>query len=57
MPKSVLRIGVDKDHRTSKWVLILYQILTTIEMNCRQELKIVYVQNGGLSSYDIIEIN
>ena len=40
--KSVLRIGVDKDHGTSNWVLILYQTCTTIEMNCRQELKIVY---------------
>ena len=39
--KSVLRLGVDKDHRISNWVLILYQTCTTIEMNCRQELKIV----------------
>ena len=31
--KSVLRLGVDKDHRTSNWVLILYQTCTTIEMN------------------------
>ena len=29
--KSVLCIGVDKDHRTSNWVLILYQTCTTIE--------------------------
>ena len=28
--KSVLRIGVDKDHRASNWVLILYQTCTTI---------------------------
>ena len=40
--KSVLRLGVDKDHRTSNWVLILYQTCTTNEMSCRQELKIVY---------------
>ena len=33
---------MDKDHRASNWVLILYQTCTTIEMNCRQELKIVY---------------
>ena len=26
--KSVLRIGVDKDHRASNWVLILYQTCT-----------------------------
>ena len=31
--KSVLRLGVDKDHRTSSWELILYQTCTTIEMN------------------------
>ena len=31
--KSVLRIGVDKDHRTMIWELILYQACTTIEMN------------------------
>ena len=31
--KSVLRLGVDKDHRTLNWVLILYQTCTTIEMN------------------------
>ena len=40
--KSVLRIGVDKGHRTLNWVLILYQTCTAIELNCRQELKIVY---------------
>ena len=27
--KSVLRVGVDKDHRTSNWVLILYQTCST----------------------------
>ena len=31
--KSVLRIGVDKDHRTSNWVLILYQTCTTNKMD------------------------
>ena len=31
--KSVLRLVVDKDHRTSNWVLILHQTCTTIEMN------------------------
>ena len=41
--KSVLRLGMDKDHRTSNWVLILYQTCTTIEMNGRQELQIVYM--------------
>ena len=41
--KSVLRIGVDKDHRTMIWELILYQACTTIEMNWRLEFKIVYV--------------
>ena len=40
--KSVLHLSVDKDHRTSNWVLILYHTCTTNEMNCRQELKIVY---------------
>ena len=40
--KSVLCIGVDKDHRTSNWVLFLYQICTTIEMNCKQELNMFY---------------
>ena len=40
--KSVLRLGVDKDHRTSSWELILYQTCTTIGMSWRQELKIVY---------------
>ena len=30
---SVLRIGVDKDHRTKNWELILYQTCTTVEMN------------------------
>ena len=40
--KSVFHLGVDKDHRTSNWVLILYQTCTTNEMNCRQELKIVF---------------
>ena len=41
--KSVLCIGVDKDHRASNWVLILYQTCTTIGKNCKQELKIVFV--------------
>ena len=40
--KSVLHLSVDKDHRTSNWVLILYQTCTTNEMNCRQGLKIAY---------------
>ena len=40
--KSVLRLGVDKDNRTLNRVLILYQTCTTIEMNWRQDLKIVY---------------
>ena len=45
--KSVLRMGVDKDHKTTNWELILYQTCTTTEMNCKQELKCgteVYVQ-------------
>ena len=37
---SVLRIGEDKDHGASNWVLILYQTCTTFEMNCEQELKV-----------------
>ena len=37
--KSVLLIGVDKDHWTLNWVLILYQTCTTNEMNGRQELR------------------
>ena len=41
--KSVRRLGVDKDHRTKIWELILYHTCTTIELNCRQELKIVYL--------------
>ena len=41
--KSVLPIGVDKVHRASNWVLILYQTCTTIGMNGKQEIKIVYV--------------
>ena len=40
--KSVLRLDVDKDHRTLNWVLILHQTCTTTEYNCRQELKIVH---------------
>ena len=40
--KSVLRIDVDKDHRTSNWVLILYLTCTTIALNWKWELKIVY---------------
>ena len=40
--KSVFRVGVDKDHRTRIHELILHQTCTTIEMNYRQELKIVY---------------
>ena len=31
--KSVLPLGVDKDHRTSNWVLILYQTCTTKSMD------------------------
>ena len=27
--------GVDKDHRTSNWVLILYQTCTTIKTNIK----------------------
>ena len=37
--KSVLRLGVDKDHRSLNWKLILNQTCTTTELNCRQELK------------------
>ena len=47
--KSVLCIGVDKDHRTTIWELILYQTCTTIETNCKQELKIVY---SGVLNYE-----
>ena len=36
--KSILSIGVDKGHRASNWVLILYQTCTIFEMNCKQEL-------------------
>ena len=45
---SVICFSVDKDHRTSNWVLILYQTCATIEMNWRQELKIVYYLNYEL---------
>ena len=31
--KSTLRIDVDKVHRASNWVLILYQTCTTIGLN------------------------
>ena len=39
--KSVLRLGVDKDHKTLNWVLILYQTCITTGMNCKQELQIL----------------
>ena len=51
--KSVLRLGVNKDYRTSNWVLILYQTCTTIGMNCKQELKIVY---SGDLNYSLIPL-
>ena len=40
--KSVLCMSVDKVHRTTNWELILYQTCTTIEMKCKQDLKIIY---------------
>ena len=33
---------MDKDQRTSNWALIFYRTCTTIELNCMQELNIVY---------------